>query len=145
MYKIFYNYIKVFSLVIGYLNLLRSFYYTSSNNNVEDPSYLIAEEAIVRFKSFCKKTIKEIEKLLESQNVSVTFDLTELVEIKKLVSSISKPASQGMLQEIMDNLGQINNFISFLTSEFPERSLNQVDLRDIKTEINLFKYQIYLS
>jgi hypothetical protein len=145
MYKIFHNNIKHFSLVIGYLNLLRSFYYGASNGNVEDQSYLTADHAITMFKSFCKDAIKEIEKLLINQEAQVKFDLTILTKINELVNSIPKPASEGIKDEIAENIGKVNKFIHFLTNEFAHKIISQVDLRTIQTEINVFKYQTYLS
>ncbi|MES2677879.1 MAG: hypothetical protein V4612_06195 [Pseudomonadota bacterium] len=144
MYKIFHNNIKHFSLIIGYLNLLRSFYYSSAEGNTEDKSYIIADKMIERFKNFCKKTIKEIEKLIEDPSLTTSLNTKDLKEIVKLMNSLAKPASQGLIQEIGDSILQIEKFIDFLLNDFPEKTINQVDLRAIKTTVKVFKYQIYL-
>jgi hypothetical protein len=145
MYKNFYNNIKCFSLVIGHLNLLRSFYYSSANGDTEDKNYILADLAIIKFRNFCKKTVKEIEKLLSNQDAEVAFDIKDLEKIRKLVNSIDKAASDGIMEDLFKNLDKINHFIEFLINVFPKKDLNQVDLREIKNEIVFFKYQIYLS
>ena len=145
MYKKFSNNIKYFSLAIGQLNLLRSFYYSSANGDVEDASYVSADLTVTKFKNFCKKTVKEIEKLLSNQDAEVKFDIKDLEKIKKLVNSINKSASDGMVENLLVSLDKINHFVDFLINVFPKKDINQVDLREIKNEIVFFKYQIYLS
>jgi hypothetical protein len=145
MYKNFHNHIKCFSLVTGHLNLLRSFYYSASNTDITDQSYIIADQAIVKFKDFCKKTIKEVEKLLSNQHAEVSFDIKDLEKVKKLVTSIEKAASEGIVDDLFKNMDKITGFINFLVNDFPKKNLNQVDLREIKNEIVFFKYQTYLS
>lgn len=145
MYKTFHNNIKCFSLVTGYLNLLRSFYYTSSNGDIEDHNYGVADQAIIKFQNFCKKTVKEIEKLLNNQNAEVNFDTKDLEKIKKMVNLLNKSASEGILEDLIKNIEKISHFISFLVNDFSKKNINQVDLREIKAEIVFFKYQIYLS
>jgi len=145
MYKKFYNNIKYFSLVIGHLNLLRSFYYSAANGDIEDKSYLLADMAIVKFRNFCKKTVKEIEKLLANQDAKVSFDVKDLEKVKTLVNSINKVASEGIVENLFENLDKVNHFIDFLINVFPKKDINQVDLREIKSEVVFFKYQIYLS
>jgi hypothetical protein len=145
MYKNFYSNIKCFSLVIGHLNLLRSFYYSAANGDIEDKNYLSADLAIVNFRNFCKKTVKEIEKLLANQDAEVSFDVKDLEKVKKLVNSIDKAASEGIVEDLFKNLDKVSHFIDFLINVFPKKDLNQVDLREIKSEVIFFKYQIYLS
>lgn len=145
MYKIFYENIRYFSLVIGHLNLLRSFYYSLSNGNIDDENYKSADLIILKFRNFCKNTVKEIEKLLINQGAEVNFEIHKLDNIKKIVNSFKKPASEGIVDDLFKNLDNINNFVDFLTNVFPNKDINQVDLREIKNEVVFFKYQIYLS
>jgi hypothetical protein len=145
MYKSFYKSIRCFSLVIGHLNLLRSFYYSLADGNVDDKNYKSADLAISKFKNFCKNVVKEIEKLLINQSAEVNFEIKDLDNIKKIVNSFNKPASEGIIDDLFKNLDNINHFIDFLTNIFPHKDINQVDLREIKNELVFFKYQIYLS
>ncbi len=145
MYKNFHNSIKCFSLVMGHLNLLRSLYYSAANGYVEDKSYIAADLAVVKFRNFCKKTIKEIEKLLSDQDSKVMFDVKDLDKIRKLTDLIKENASDGIIDDLYDNLNKINHFIDFLINDFPKKNLNQVDLKGVKNEVIFFKYQIYLS
>ncbi len=58
---------------------------------------------------------------------------------------MNKAASDGIIDDLFKNLEKINHFIHFLIHDFPKKNLNQVDLREIKTEVVFFKYQTYLS
>jgi hypothetical protein len=144
MYKKFRNYIKNLSLVIGYLNLLKSFYCqgvkSKSNKNCK-----LIDEATLKFKILCKSTIKELENLIEHQQSQINLNIEDLKLIKDLIDSISKEDSHSMLKEVMEGLDNAEEFINFLVSELPNKNLSQIDLRDIKTEALLFKYQVYMA
>lgn len=145
MYKKFRHYIQNLSLVIGYLNLLNSFYCDNNKNNSKDADCIIVNQAMLKFKNLCKSIIKEVEKLIEHQQSEISLNNKDLIEIEKLLHSVFKPASQGRLQEIIEGLNDVNEFINFLINDFPSKNVDRVDLRDIKTEILLFKYQVYMS
>jgi hypothetical protein len=145
MYKQFHNNIKLLSLVIGYLNLVRSFYYQSANGNVDDADYMTADENIYSFKMFCRNFIRQIEILLKDQNAQVKFVTEKLEKIETAIESASKPASQGIVEEIFTSFEEIREFVDFLCNKFSSKVIDRVDLKEIKTELKVFKYQIYLS
>ena len=145
MYKNFHQNINNFSLMMGNLNLLRSFYFNEKNGDDSGKEYENSDQAVTQFKAFCQKVIAEVEKALLNSDYKIDLTNKELELIKNSISSIEGSVSNDIIKNILENLDKVNCFTEFLITDFSNKDSDPVDLREIKSLITILKYQTYLS